>query len=199
MEVFKSENPFDKNLKTARLLLRRIRESDDNDMFEYTSNYEITRFLSWNPHSEITQTKKYIALLISEYDAKDCYSWAIEISELKKFIGIVRIFDISYANKRGELSYILNPAFQGKGMALEAIKAVIEFCFIEVGLNRIQAKCTPDNSPSERVIQRLGMNYEGTLKEFWINKGKAADAKLYSILATGYLLNISENSLTKEK
>jgi ribosomal-protein-alanine N-acetyltransferase len=198
MEVIENKNPFNKNLKTPRLLLRRVRESDEKDMFEYTSNCDITKFLSWYPHSEITQTKKYIAHLISEYDMKDRFAWAIEISEFNKFIGIVRIFDVSFANKRGELSYILNPAFQGKGIALEAIKVVIEFCFAKVGLNRIQAKCTPDNLPSEKVIQRLGMSYEGTLKEFWINKGNFADARLYALLAANYLKLTSENSLKKE-
>jgi [ribosomal protein S5]-alanine N-acetyltransferase len=193
MEVTEKNNPFDKDLKTSRLLLRRVRESDSKDMFEYTSNNDITKYLSWYPHSEIAQTEKYIAHLISEYVMKDRFAWAIEFSELNKFIGIVRIFDVSLVNKRGELSYILNPAFQGRGIALEAIKTVIDFCFGEVGLNRIQAKCTPDNLPSERVIQKLGMSYEGTLKEFWLNKGNYTDAKLYALLADNNVTPASEN------
>jgi ribosomal-protein-alanine N-acetyltransferase len=198
MELVRNRNPFDVHLRTARLLLRRVKESDDKDMFEYTGNHDVTKFLSWNPHTDIAQTKEYIDHLILEYDMLDRYAWAIEKCDSSKFIGIVRIFDLSFANKRVELSYILNPAFQGKGIALVAIRAVIEFCFDKVGLNRIQAKCTPDNFPSERVIQRLGMSYEGTLKEFWINKGISADAKLYALLAANYVKLTSENSLKKE-
>ena len=186
-EVILNQNPFARNLTTMRLSLRRVKDTDDKDMFEYTSNPEVARFLSWEPHSVISETQQYIARLIENYNQNNCYAWAIEISELEKFIGIVRIFDVSFANRRGELSYILNPAFQGKGLAAEAIKAVIDFCLIELRLNRIQAKCTPDNYPSERVIQKLGMRYEGTLKEFWINKGILTDAKIYALTAADYL------------
>ena len=198
MELVRNSNPFDVHLRTTRLLLRRVKESDDKDMFEYTSNHEVTRFLSWNPHADIAQAKEYIAHLILEYDMSDRYAWAIEKCDSRKFIGIVRIFDVSYANKRGELSYILNPDFQGKGLAIEAIKAVIEFCFTKIGLNRIQAKCTSDNVQSERVIQRLGMIYEGMLKEFWINKGSPSDAKLFALLAANYANMISENYFAKD-
>jgi [ribosomal protein S5]-alanine N-acetyltransferase len=186
VEAVINQNRFDKVLITNRLSLRRIKESDAGDMFEYTSNPEVSRFLSWEPHSEIAQTRSYIAKLIEDYSLNNCYAWAIELTEINKFIGIVRIFDVSFANKRGELSYILNPFFQGKGLVVEAIKAVIEFCFTKVELNRIQARCTPDNYSSERVTQKIGMRYEGTLKEFWVNKGVFADAKIFALTASDY-------------
>lgn len=182
-EIVLNKSPFNKDLQTIRLILRQVRESDDKDMFEYTSSPEITKFLSWEPHNDITQARFYISQLIENYKLADCYAWAIEVKDLNKFIGIVRIFDVSFANKRGELSYILNPAFQGKGLAVEAIKAVLEFCIEQVGLNRIQARCTPDNYPSERVMQKLGMRYEGTLRDYWINKGIFTDAKLFALTA----------------
>lgn len=193
IEFATHQNPFDKNLKTPRLSLRRVKESDDEDMFAYTSNPEVTRFLSWNPHIEIIQTQRYIESLISEYNLSASYAWAIEILEFKKFIGIVRIFDVSYGNKRGELSFILNPIFHRKGLMVEAIMAVIGFCFTNVRLNRIQAKCTPDNFSSEKVLQKLGMSYEGTLREFWINKGVSEDAKLFALTANDYKKKLINN------
>lgn len=186
IEFATHQNPFDKILKTPRLSLRRVKESDYEDMFAYTSNPDVTRFLSWNPHKEIIQTQHYIQTLITEYNLSTSYAWGIEILEVQKFIGIVRIFDVSYGNKRGELSFILNPNFHRKGLMVEAIMAVIGFCFTEVGLNRIQAKCTPDNFSSEKVLQKLRMSYEGTLREFWINKGVSEDAKIYALTANEY-------------
>lgn len=196
-EIMLIKNPFDKDLQTMRLIMRQVRESDDNDMFEYTCNPDITRYLSWEPHHEIAQARLYISQLIENYKLTDCYAWAIELKEFNKFIGIVRIFNVSFANKRGEISYILNPAFQGKGLAVEAIKAVIEFCIGHVGLNRIQARCTPDNYPSERVIQKLGMQYEGTLKEYWVNKGIFTDAKLYALTAVDFSQHNNINTTRK--
>lgn len=187
VELPNIQNPFDKKLNTTRLELRRIRESDDRDMFEYTSNPSISKFLSWSPHTEIAQTQRYISSLLEEYSSIHSYAWALELKELNKFIGIVRIFDISFGNKRGELSYILNPSFQGKGLITEAIKSVLKFCFKEIGLNRIQAKCTSDNYASEKVIRNVGMSFEGTLKEFWINKGIRTDAKSYALTYSDYI------------
>lgn len=195
MELIRNINPFDVELSTARLLLRRVKESDDNDMFEYTSDHGITKFLSWNPHTDITQTKRYIDKVIAQYDQTDCYAWAIELQERRKLIGIVRIFDVSTYNKRGELSFIVNPSFQGQGLALEAISAIFGFCFNKAGLNRIQAKCAPENYSSAKLMQNLGMKYEGTLKQFWIKKETFTDAKIYSIVAEDYRKLLSERML----
>lgn len=180
-------NILDVKLETKRLIMRKLCKDDVEDMFEYTSNQDVTKYLSWEAHTEISQARHYIESVISEYDSLYSYTWAIELKEIKKFIGIVRIFDVSYSNKRGELSYILNPNFQGKGFIMEAITSVIDLCFNKVELNRIQARCTTDNFSSERVMQKLGMKYEGTLKEYWINKGVPTDAKIYALSEKNYL------------
>ena len=180
-------HPFDKVIITERLIMRRLKETDDGDMFEYTSIAEVSKYLSWEPHTDISQATKYIKSIIDQYSVLNSYTWAIELKEIHKFIGIVRAFDISNNNKRLELSYILNPSYQGKGLAMEAIRAVIDFCFKELGLNRIQARCTPDNDASRKLIQRLGMIYEGTLRGFWVNKGIVTDAAIFGITKYDYL------------
>lgn len=177
---------FSESIRTPRLLLRKVQESDANDMFEYTSNETVTRFLSWYHHTDIIQTKNYISALIKEYELKTCFAWGIELFEIHKFIGIVRLFDISYPNKRGEISFIMNPTFQGRGFISEAINAVLNFCFNEIQLNRVQARCATDNISSERVMRKLRMNFEGTLKEYWQIKGEPTDARIYAITKLNY-------------
>ncbi len=173
---------FDVIIETERLILRRIRRADAEDMYEYTSDPEVSKHLSWDSHTDIQQTIGYIESLLAQYDTEHSYNWAIEIKEYKKFIGIVRLFDISMPNKRGELSYIMNPAFQGRGLITEAIQAIVDLCFHRLGLNRLQARCTQENVASEKVMKKLGMTYEGTLYEYWINKGVPENAKLYAII-----------------
>ena len=177
---------LDRKLESERLILRKITQADANDMYEYSSKPDVSKYLSWNPHSDISQARDYIDSVIEEYSADKSYCWAIELREIIKFIGIVRIFDVSLSNKRGEISYILNPEFQGKGLMIEAIATVIDFCFNKLKFNRIQARCTKDNLSSERIMQKLGMKYEGTLKDYWINKGVTADAKLYAVTAKNF-------------
>lgn len=177
-----NKNILDKEIISPRLILTKLTEDDAKDMFEYTSNSEVTEHLSWYTHTEINQALKYIRTIIFEYDnSVNSFTWGVKLKSNKKLIGSIRVFDASFHNKRIELSYILNPVFQGQGYITEALLSVIDMCK-ESGFNRIQAKCTVNNIASEKVMQKLGMEYEGILKGFWINKGIIRDAKSYAVV-----------------
>lgn len=171
-----------KSIQTERLLLRPITISDANDMFEYTSLDDSNKYLSWNAHTDIEQTINFIKEVELKYQtSKTEYSWGIELVTEKKLIGVVKLFEISHNNKRAEVSYILNPKFQGKGYVNEAINAVIDLAFSKLAFTRIQARCSNDNVASEKVMQKSGMNFEGLLKKYWILKGEYKDVVLYAI------------------
>lgn len=172
---------FDRQLESDRLLLRRLKMSDAADMFEYTSDESCTRFLSWPPHTEVGQTEAFLEATLPKYELKTEYSYAIEHKESGKFLGVVRLFDLSYSNQRAEVSYIMNPGFQGKGYMAEAVKTVVDFCLEEANFKRVQARCTVDNIGSERVMQKVGMTHEGKLKSFWNLKGAFHDVVIYGI------------------
>lgn len=176
-----NENPFNISLTTERLVLRKLRIDDAQDMFEYTSNSEVTKYLSWNEHKNIEQTKIFINNTLPEYEGVKSYPYAIELKSMKKFIGVLRVYDIDYGNKHCEISYILNPTFQNQGLMVEAINAFISHCFNELGFIRIQAKCMVENENSEKLMKRVGMGFEGVLKNYWIYKGKMLDAKIFAI------------------
>jgi ribosomal-protein-alanine N-acetyltransferase len=169
-------------LLTERLKLRPLNLDDAQDMFEYTSKEVSTKFLSWNPHTNIDQTISFLKEVVSKYGTIHTeFSWGIEVIETGKMIGVVKLFDISLASKRAEVSYILNSNFQGKGYINEAWAMVIDFCFNEMKYIRVQARCSTDNLASEKVMQKAQMNLEGILKKYWILKGEIKDVKLYAI------------------
>lgn len=169
-------------LFTQRLKLRPLSVDDAQDMFEYTSKEVSTKYLNWNPHTDIQQTISFLKEVASKYGTIHTeFSWGIEIIETGKLIGVVKLFDISAASKRAEYSYILNADFQGKGYINEAMAAVIDFCFNEMKCIRVQARCSTDNLASEKSIQKNGMNFEGILKNYWIIKGVIKDVALYAI------------------
>lgn len=175
-------NPFNISLDLSDLLLRPLTMDDDKDMFEYTSMTEVTKHLSWDAHKDIEQARTYIQTVLDEYQTtSSCFTWGVVLKSEQKLIGIVRLFDISLSNKRAELSYIINPHYQGKGYVQKAIRGVIKFGFSNGYLHRFQARCTLDNSASENLMKKLGMRHEGTLKNYWINKGIVSDAKLYAL------------------
>ena len=183
------DNIFDTGLETERLILRKLRIADDIDMFEYTSNNQITKYLEWEPHTSISQTQDFIGSALNAYNQiNNAFLWGIEEKKDKKLIGVVRVFDFSKKNSRAEISYILNPFYQGKGYMVESIKTVLKFCFHELKINRIQAKCTSDNIASEWIMKKTGMKNEGLLKEFFRINGEKKDALIYSILVSEFAI-----------
>ena len=180
---------FDQTIITSRLILRKIFPSDAHDMFEYTSNDAVTEHLSWNSHKSVIETQAYITKIMEEYDnCNNCFTWGIILESEEKLIGAVRIFDISMSNRRIEISYIMNPNHQGKGFITEAIQGVINLCKFK-GINRFQAHCTINNYSSEKVMLRLGMQYEGLLGGYWVNKNHVRDAKIYALVFENELNN----------
>jgi ribosomal-protein-alanine N-acetyltransferase len=175
------------NFISDRLILRRIDLSDASDMYEYTSNPEVCKYLEWDAHTEKDQVVSFINLIMDEYETDNTkFLWGIELLNEKKLIGVLRIFDLSIKNHRGEVSYILNPNYQGKGYMVESLKAFFSYCFRKTDIIRIQAKCVSDHKASEKVMINSGMSYEGLLKNYFILEDKSVDAVLYAITLFQY-------------
>lgn len=169
-------------LYTERLVLRKVNLNDVEDMFEYTKNPLSCEYLRWEPHTDIKQSEMFINRIINQYKEDNIYLWGIVVKETNKLIGVIRMFDIEFADGRGELSYILNPNFQGYGYMQEGINCIIKFGFEVMKLHRIQARCVVENYSSENVMKRLGMTLEGILEDYCYIKGKYHTIKIYSII-----------------
>lgn len=173
---------FNKEINSERLSLRKIKLSDLDDIFEYTSNPNTTKFLFWDTHSNKEQALNFINNTLNEYRNSDTrFTWGITLKENNKLIGVVSIFFISYVSKRVEISYILNPNYQGKGYMREALLMLVDFIFNNINFIRIQARCTEDNVASEKVLKSIGMKLEGKLEKYWFIKKAFKDVKLYAI------------------
>lgn len=187
------KNIFDHEIETSRLLLRRLKISDVNDMYEYTSNPIVCKYLDWDPHTSIVQTKKFLDQEINKYDVAIKENiWGIEFKTDCKLIGVVRVYDYSVKDKRIEVSAILNPAYQGKGIMMEAFRAIMDFCFNTLNLNRIQVRYVPSNIASEKLCKNLGMSYEGLMKKYYSIKGIFEDAVLYAVTEETYRNQINQ-------
>jgi len=85
-----------------------------------------------------------------------------------------------------EIAYALSRKYWRKGLMTEAVKEVIKFGFEKMNLNRIYARCFPENIGSYRVMEKAEMQFEGILRKQMFIKGKFQDMKLYSILRREY-------------
>ncbi len=170
-------------IETPRLILRRARMEDARPMFDnWASDPEVTKFLTWPTHSSVDVTKTVLARWIGEYEKDDYYLWMIVCKEIDQPIGSISAVRQNESVGSAEIGYCIGRRWWHKGIMTEALKAVMDFLFREVGMNRIEARHDPNNPHSGEVMKKCGMKYEGTARAADRNNQGICDAAHYAIL-----------------
>lgn len=174
-------------IEAERLVLRRITLADAKGMYRnWASDPEVTKFLMWPPHESVEVTKEVIAFWAVQYAKPDFYQWVIEWKESSDVIGTITVMNVDESIMAMEIGYCIGRAFWGKGIVKEALQAVTQFLFEEVGVNRITAKHDVENPNSGKVMEKCGMRYEGTLRQACRSNRGLFDYALYAILRSDW-------------
>ncbi len=174
-------------LETPRLYLRKMLRRDAGDMYEYACRPEVTRYLLWEPHENQAHTQRYLNYLQTRYRAGDFYDWAILWRNGDKMIGTCGFTRFHVESNAAEVGYVLNPRFWNMGIATEAVQAVIAFGFRHLNLHRIEAKYMAGNVGSRRVMEKVGMTYEGMSRDGMFVKGKYVSVGTCAILRSEFI------------
>lgn len=173
-------------LETERLILRRVQIEDAEDMFRnWAASENVTRFLTWQPYKCIEDVRGYIQGIIDGY-AEDKYNWIIEWKETHEAIGAIDVISMREDVSSCEIGYCLSDRFWGRGIMPEAFGEVIRFLFEEVGMNRIEATHDKNNPKSGRVMEKCGLQYEGTHRQASRNNQGVCDVVYRAILREDY-------------
>lgn len=178
-------------IETERLLLRKLTLDDVDDVFAYASDPEVAAMTTWEPHASRDDSLAFLTGVQRWYHDGDGGPWGIVIKDVGRVVGTVGLSVISW-HARAELGYAIGKQWWGRGITAEASRAVLRYGFETLGLNRIEARCLPENAASERVMQKLGMTYEGRLREHMYAKGRFDDFKMYSILRREWDEHVSD-------
>lgn len=147
-----------KQLETERLILRRYRMEDADDMFaNWVTDPEVVRFWDWKPHQDIAETKSLLRSWINEYEKDDYYHWVIVCKNNMQAIGYIYLDSIDNLECSGAVHYLLSKVYWNQGLMSEACKRIIKYAFQEVGFNRIYSYHHSDNAASGKVMQKSGM------------------------------------------
>ena len=170
-------------LVTARLRLRQFRVDDTEAMHECFADPQVMRFWNTPVHTKRIETERAVRRFI---DCTPSYYrfWAVADGRTDRCLGLVNYHDGHIRNKRAAIGYIVDPAHCRQGVATEAVSAMVEFCFRELGLHRLQAFIHPDNAASLKLIERLGFRREGLLRENLRVGDEWRDDLLYALLST---------------
>lgn len=140
-------------IKTERLLLRKVRKSDYKDMYKFTAKEEVARYVSWSPHKSIKETKVLCKMWAEEYEKSVRYNWAIVYENT--VIGGIDVVKI--VGDSAFLGWMLDSTCWNKGIMAEAAAAVRDFLFDQVQFKNIYAVHITENIGSGRVMQKIGM------------------------------------------
>jgi len=165
-------------LETVRLSLVLLRPADAENMFSCISQQEFDNFLWRDAYKSLEETYKYLK------DAEDRgeFIWGIFEKNSGRLVGICSLVDICLADSRSDITCLIHPSFQRRGIASEAINAVFRYSFQELGIIRIQTFCASRDTASERLILKCGMQLEGTLRKYAKVQDSLQDYRVYAII-----------------
>lgn len=171
-------------IETPRLILRRFVPEDVGDMYRnWASDPDVTKYLTWPTHESEDISRMVLSDWVSHYSEENYYQWAIVLKELGEPIGSIAVVNMHERVGKAEVGYCMGRAWWHKGIMTEALSAVIDFLFKEVGVNRIEACYDPRNPHSGDVMRKCGMQYEGTQRQAGFNNQGICDISWYAILA----------------
>lgn len=183
---FLKESILPVQLETGRLLLRRMAVADATDMYEYACLGEVTRYLLWQEHPNLSYTERYLRYVQGEYRKGRYFDFAIVYKENGKMIGTVGFTELDMTSHTAEIGYVINPAYSGRGIATEAVSAFLNYAFMELDMERVEGRYMAENAASRRVMEKCGMHFEGVLRSLMEVKGVRRDIGICSILKEEY-------------
>ena len=171
------------DLKGNRIILSSIDKSGLDDMYEYSKNPLLYKYLEFEPQKSINETRDYLIKLISRSNVDNAHYWFIRLTENRKVIGTFGVHDIDWRKQSAEISYGISPDYWGKGHIFEATGLVLEYCFETLNMERINAVTRKDNLPSISVLKTAGFEIEGNLREYYLKYDKTRhDAAILGLL-----------------
>jgi len=143
-------------LKTDRLLLRPVCAADAETMHAYTGDPDLTRYMIFLPHDSLSETESFLKQAEAEWqkDAPAFFEFTVLLDETQ--IGKFSIW-LDETRTEGELGWLLHREYHGRGYALESASAVCRFAFETLHLQKLVAQCDARNTPSARLMEKLGM------------------------------------------
>jgi len=169
-------------LPTARLLLRPVTESDADTLFAIHSDAHVLRYWDAPPWTERAQAERFIAASRQMADDGTGARLAIERTADRTCIGWCSLTRWDPGHRSASMGYCLDDAAWGHGYATEAARALLDWAFDTLDLNRVQAETDTRNLASARVLEKLGFVREGTLREDCVVNGEISDSWVYGLL-----------------
>jgi len=155
---------------------------DAEALFPLRKDPNVMKYIARPLSKEIGEVHPLIDIINQNYNENGGITWAMTLVDNPTLIGTIGFWRIEKENHRAEIGYLLDPAFQGKGIMHEAMQAVLEYGFGTLKLHSIEANIDKDNEASIKLVERCGFVKEAHFKENYYFEGQFLDSVIYSLL-----------------
>jgi len=159
-------------IKTERLLIVPLGMEFLSSTHEYSSDLENCRLMKHLPNNDISETISFLEGVQAEWKKEKPSYYECAILKDNEHIGAVCLYILDDDDTVGEVGWIINKKYWGRGYATEAARAIIDFARNELKLKKIIAHCDGENTASYKVMEKLGMTL---VSRTWGRKNKASD------------------------
>ncbi|CAN5903980.1 GNAT family protein [soil metagenome] len=183
------------HLHTERLRLRPATVTDATALFDaYASDPQATRYLSWRTHETVDETREFLADAQARWHEGSEFIWVLvprasgaSTHDDDRSGAPIGAIGAAITPHGVEIGYVLGAVWWGRGLARDALTAVMRWLQSQPEVFRVWAYCAVDHLQSARVLERSGMTYEGTLRRWVVLPNLAdepCDAWVYSWVRT---------------
>lgn len=165
-----------------KINLRHVRKADARSIYKYASDEAISRFTHVPHPYKLEDAYDFIKLTRSERRRKIGYHFGLEDKETSQIIGMIGLMHVDHECGKGEVGYWLAKPFWGRGIMKEALLLALRFYFTELHLHRVYAHVFPENEVSMRLLEKVGFQREGLIREGFKQRGEYISVYMYSIL-----------------
>jgi len=169
-------------IKGDRVCLRWLTLNDVGSLFSIFSDPEVMRYWSSLPLDNLDAAENLLAGIHNNFEKRVLFQWGVARCEDDRIIGTCTLYHVDTDNRRAEIGYALGSKYWGNGYMREALTLFIDFCFGSLNLTRLEADVDPQNISSIKVLERLGFQKEGYLRERWLVGGGIQDSLFYGLL-----------------
>ncbi len=148
-------------IETARLLIRPFERTDVEDAHRLFRHPELWAFTEYPPPRSRVETSRRLALYLATQRQHGLSLWALWDKESERLVGDCGLIPMRWQGPEIEVGYRITPGVWGYGLATEAARAVVEVGLRDVGLDSVVGRVLPRNAASRRVLEKIGMEYEG--------------------------------------
>ncbi|MDR0270550.1 GNAT family protein [Paenibacillus sp.] len=169
-------------LETQRLILREITREDVESIFACFASEEAMRYYGQDVFEDRGQADNLVSFFADSYQGKRGIRWGIERKEVPGLIGTIGFNAWLPKHRRAEIGYEIHPEHWRRGYASEAAASILAYGFESMDLARIGAVVFTENAASSQMLQKLGFQQDGVLRNYMVQAGKSHDTYVYSIL-----------------